>query len=197
MVGKLILTYFNKKNIKGIQAAGKKSLISGIPKCIDKSCLYMGDNSHILGGARIQNVSGDPNVRVRIGSHTGIGYNFTVLAGANVTVGSHVAIASDVFLSSGSHGTNVENRLAYGEQPCQGQAIVIKDGAWIGEKVCIISGEGGRVSIGKKAVIGAGSVVTKSVPDYCIAVGNPAKVIKKYNFTTHAWEKVTGMALQK
>lgn len=58
-------------------------------------------------------------------------------------------------------------------------------------------GGGGRVSIGKKAVIGAGSVVTKSVPDYCIAVGNPAKVIKKYNFTTHAWEKVTGMALQK
>ena len=45
------------------------------------------------------------------------------------------------------------------------------------------------VKIGKKCVIGAGSIVTKSIPDFSIAVGNPAKIIKEYNFDTHEWEK--------
>ena len=44
--------------------------------------------------------------------------------------------------------------------------------------------------MGKKCVIGAGSIVTKDIPDFSIAVGNPAKVIKKYNFETHKWEKI-------
>ena len=57
---------------------------------------------------------------------------------------------------------------------------------WIGEKVCIMSG----VKIGRKCIIGGGSVVTKSIPDYSIAVGNPAHVIKQYNFKKHIWETV-------
>ena len=49
------------------------------------------------------------------------------------------------------------------------------------------------VTIGKKVIVGAGSVVTKDIPDYCIAVGNPARVIKQYNFKKHFWEKVNGV----
>jgi acetyltransferase-like isoleucine patch superfamily enzyme len=45
------------------------------------------------------------------------------------------------------------------------------------------------VTIGKHSVIGAGSVVTRDIPPYSVAVGNPAKVIKQYNFTTQTWEK--------
>lgn len=52
--------------------------------------------------------------------------------------------------------------------------------------MCVMS----DVTIGKCSIIGAGGVVTKDVPDYSIAVGNPAKVIKKYNFTQHCWERV-------
>ena len=55
--------------------------------------------------------------------------------------------------------------------------VEIGDGTWIGENVCIIG-----ASIGKQCVIGANSVVLKDIPDYCVAVGLPAKVIKKYNF---------------
>ena len=55
--------------------------------------------------------------------------------------------------------------------------IIIEDNVWIGEMVCILSG----VSIGKGAIIAAGSVVTKDIPAYTIAAGIPAKVIKKFD----------------
>ena len=71
------------------------------------------------------------------------------------------------------------------DQPLNSKAINIGDGCWLGEKVCVLPG----VTIGKKCIIGAGSIVTKSIPDFSIAVGNPAKVIKKYNFETHKWDK--------
>ena len=57
---------------------------------------------------------------------------------------------------------------------------------WVGEKVIIMPG----VTIGDRSIIGAGAIVTRDIPPYSIAVGNPAKVIKRYNFKTHSWEKV-------
>lgn len=159
-----------------------------IEKPIIIQCKYveMGDGSHILKGARIQNVSGDEDIRIRIGKRTGIGYRISVLAGADVNIGDDVAIASDVFLSAGNHGINPECEISYGCQSYKGNAINIGDGAWIGEKVCVMSG----ISIGKGSIIGAGGVVVKDIPDYSIAVGNPAKVVKKYNFRNHCWERV-------
>lgn len=47
-----------------------------------------------------------------------------------------------------------------------------------------------NVHIGKKSIIGAGSVVTKKIPEFCIAVGNPAKVIKKFDIKENKWKKV-------
>jgi acetyltransferase-like isoleucine patch superfamily enzyme len=66
----------------------------------------------------------------------------------------------------------VERQQTITEKP-----ITIKEGAWIGSGAIILGG----VEIGKNAVVGAGSVVTKSIPDYTVAVGNPAKVIKFIN----------------
>ena len=64
--------------------------------------------------------------------------------------------------------------------------VIIHDDVWIGEMVSILPG----VEIGKGSIIGANSVVTKYIPDYSIAAGNPAKVIKQYNFNTKRWEKI-------
>ena len=62
--------------------------------------------------------------------------------------------------------------------------VVIGEGCWIGEHVSIIG-----ASVGKHSVVGANSVVTHDIPDYCVAVGSPARIIKRYNFDTKQWEK--------
>ena len=64
--------------------------------------------------------------------------------------------------------------------------VIIGDYVWIGANVVVTSG----VNIGSFSVIGAGSVVTKDIPDYVIAIGAPARVIKKYNFNSGNWERV-------
>ena len=65
--------------------------------------------------------------------------------------------------------------------------LCIGEGSWIGTHVAII----GNVHIGKHCIIGANTVITKDIPDYCVVVGNPGRIIKEYNFTTNKWEKIT------
>ncbi len=149
--------------------------------------IEIGDGTVILDHSRISNfhINGIEPV-IRIGKNCYICYYFTILNASSVTIGNDVLFASHVMISSENHGMNPESEESYMAQPLETKPVNIGDGCWIGEKVCILPG----VNIGKKCIIGAGSVVTKSIPDYSIAVGNPAKVIKKYNFETHNWERI-------
>jgi lipopolysaccharide O-acetyltransferase len=63
--------------------------------------------------------------------------------------------------------------------------VAIEDNVWLGEFVSVLPG----VTIGKGSIVGANSVVSKNLPPYVIAVGTPAKPIKKFNFETNKWEK--------
>ena len=123
---------------------------------------------------------------VWFGKNCYICYYFTILNASSVTIGNDVLFASHVMISSENHGMNPESEQSYMAQPLETKPVNIGDGCWIGEKVCILPG----VNIGKKCIIGAGSVVARSIPDYSIAVGNPARVIKRYNFNTHNWDRV-------
>lgn len=64
--------------------------------------------------------------------------------------------------------------------------LTIGEGSWIGAHAVIV----GNVKIGKHCIIGANSVVTHDLPDYCVVVGAPAHIIKKYNFSTKQWERI-------
>ena len=64
--------------------------------------------------------------------------------------------------------------------------ICIGKGTWIGAHSTIV----GSVNIGKGCVIGANSVVTRDIPDYCVAVGSPAKIIKQYDFNLKEWIRI-------
>lgn len=108
---------------------------------------------------------------------------FTALSGSPITIGHNTLIASGVSIVAENHGINPESGVRYGNQPLTGKPITIGHNCWIGEKALILQG----VEIGDWSIIGAGSVVTKDVPSYSIAVGNPAKVIKQYNFDKHEW----------
>ena len=63
--------------------------------------------------------------------------------------------------------------------------VVVGESTWLGENVCVIG-----ASVGKHSIVGANSVVTSDIPDYSIAVGAPAKVIKQYNHQTNQRERI-------
>ena len=65
--------------------------------------------------------------------------------------------------------------------------IIIDDGVWIGAGAIIMAG----VHIGQNAVVGAGSVVTKNVEAFTVVVGNPARMVKKFDFTVNKWVKMS------
>ena len=154
---------------------------------LDRGKIFIGDNTIIKKNSRLQNYygAGERNVEIHIGKRGYIGSHFTIMNASKVTIGDDAIVASYVAISSENHGTDPEHELGYANQPLTTKPVSIGDGCWIGEKVCILAG----VSIGNKCIIGAASVVTKSIPDYCMAVGNPARIIKKYNLETHSWEK--------
>ena len=104
----------------------------------------------------------------------------------NIFIGNNVLIGSDVLIIDNDHVVNPESETMNNFCPYKFGTIKIGNNTWIAEKAVILR----NVTIGDYCIIGAGSVVTKDIPSYSIAVGNPAKVIKKYNFEKHDWEKV-------
>ena len=122
---------------------------------------------------------------LRISSNCEIGHMVHIVAINSIIIKDSVLTADKVFITDGTH--NFDNiSIPIREQGVkQLKDVVIGSGSWIGENVSILG-----ASIGKQSIIGAGSVVVKDIPDYSIAVGNPAKVVKKYNFETKKWQSV-------
>ena len=110
---------------------------------------------------------------------------------SRVTIIWPVTIGEKVILAAGAHISGLAHNYEDINIPIQDQyvstnKVVISNDVWIGGNCCINQG----VKIGTHVIIGSGSVVTKDIPSYSIAVGNPARVIKKFNFDTKTWEKV-------
>ena len=154
----------------------------------NEKLINIGDNTTILRGIRLQLYpkQSESKSSIHIGNKCYIGYNNSFLAGGKIIIEDHVLMASNILISSENHSMNPEDKKYYMDQPLTCADVKICEGTWIGEKVCILPG----VTVGKKCIIGASSGVTHSIPDYCIAAGNPARVIKQYSFEQHKWFKV-------
>ena len=139
----------------------------------------LGSGSVIEDFATINNGVGD----VIIGDRTFIGMSNVIIG--PVIIGNDIMFAQNIVVSGLNHGYE-DIDVSPSKQKVICKQITIADEVWIGANCVITAG----VSIGKHSVIGAGSVVTKNIPEYSIAVGNPAKVIKAYNHVTKAWEKI-------
>lgn len=132
------------------------------------------------------------SVAVLLGDNVQINDYVHITGTKMVHIGHNVLIASRVYISDSSHGSysgdgNDSNPFSIPkERPLFYKEVFIGNNVWIGESVTILPG----VIIGKGSIIGANSVVTKSIPDFSIAVGNPAKIIKKYDFTSNRWCKI-------
>lgn len=127
----------------------------------------------------------DYGCNISLGSNVSINMNCTFVDCNKITIGSNVLIASNVQIYTATHPVELADRLTPNwnmesdEYFCRTYAlpVTIEDGCWIGGGVIILPG----VTIGRGTVIGAGSVVTKDIPDNCVAVGNPCRVIRQIN----------------
>ena len=103
----------------------------------------------------------------------------------DVIIGNNVIFAQNIVASALNHEYRDPNQPIQA-QPILKSLIVVEDDCWIAANAVITAG----VRIGKHSVVAAGAVVTKNIPPYSVAVGNPAKVLKQYNFETKDWVRV-------
>ena len=112
--------------------------------------------------------------RISMGYNVFINRNVYITARERITIGDNVLIGPGVVINSGMHKYNDKDKLIR-DQGHILKPIIIGDDVWIGANTVIMPG----VSIGKGSIIGAGAIVKDSIPPYSVAVGVPAKVIKK------------------
>lgn len=128
-----------------------------------------GKNIFILPPFRIAGPEG-----IRLGNNINFGYNCLIGGEGGVTIGNFVMIGANTVIISSNHGFS-RGDIPMMRQPLECAAVKIGDDVWIGANAIILPG----VIIGQGAIIGAGAVVTKDIAPYAIAVGNPAKTIRK------------------
>lgn len=123
---------------------------------------------------------------VRIGRGTEIGERCRISIANSLNIGEKVLLSPNVYITDCDHEyRNLEVPVIDQGIVQKRQAVSIGDGSYIGINAVIV----GNVKSGKHCVIGANSVVTKDVPDYCVAVGSPAKILRKCNKNTGEWKK--------
>ena len=150
----------------------------------NKANIDLGHNLTTGVGCRIEAFSNNKNVVLKFGNNIQINDYVHITAMESVIIGNNVLLASKIFISDCSHGSYSNNENDSNpdtlpvDRPLFSKPIIIEDNVWIGQNVSILA----NVKIGKNSIVGANSVVTKSIPDFSIAVGTPARVIKRVNF---------------
>ena len=129
------------------------------------------------------------NAKLEIGRNMMAYHNLHIGALESVIIGDDVLIASGVYISDHNHGSySGEFQSSPFEAPVKrsltSSPVIIGNNVWIGERASILPG----VSIGDGVIIGAGSVVTKSLPNFVIAAGVPAKIIKSFDTEKNIWK---------
>ena len=122
---------------------------------------------------------------IDIGKKCQIGHFSHIVGYKSVVIEDNVLIADKVFISDCSHSYQDVNEPIIFQPVSLIKEVNIGDGSWIGENVCICG-----ASVGKHCVIGSNSVVTHDIPDYSVAVGAPAHVIKQYDIKSGQWKRV-------
>lgn len=167
-------------------SSGARSVIYKPTLVIGSKLIAIGTNVLVNRGIYLCAVQ-DSNLKLPkliIGDGTTIGNYCHIVAQNKVEIGEHVLIADKVYIGDNEHMyENIEIPIIMQKTRAIG-SVFIGAGSWIGDNVAIIG-----CSIGKHCVIGANSVVTQDIPDYSIAVGNPARVIKRYSTNRMEWER--------
>ena len=182
-IQKVIFILFYSSSFKKF---GKKSTIFFPFRVNGAKYISVGKKVHINEGAwmlAFKNSEQDPEINIGSGSYIG---RFVHMVAINrIDIRDNVAMADKVYISDNSHNYEDINTLMKEQDILDNGPVVIGENTWLGENVCIMG-----ASVGRHCVIGVNAVVTKDIPDYSIAVGSPAKVIRQYNKSTQKWERV-------
>lgn len=146
--------------------------------------ISIGKHAYFLPCKEYAGVSYNPIIEIGDGCIIGIRNSFAAIN--SIKIGRNVLFAGYVHLTDHSHGYEDVDRPITPQTLISKGPIVIEDDCWLGFGCEILSG----VHIGKHCVIAARAVVTKDVPPYSIVAGNPARIIKQYNFELKKWEKI-------
>lgn len=169
---------------RSFKAFGKNSQILS-PIAIEGSQnIEIGDNIYIAAQTCLaaKALTGSGDCTLRIGSGSKIGRFNHIFCTNFIEVGENVLTANGVYISDNNHGYNDIMTPIMDQPITQLPPVTIGNGTWIGQNVAIVG-----ASVGKNCVIAANSVVTRNVPDYCVAAGAPAKVIKRFDPESGIW----------
>lgn len=178
--------YYNRKflGLKEIEHGLNCSIIGKI-SIIGPGKISIGNNFMMTNGSHINPISANiqgsfftdsPKAKITIGDNVGMS-STRIWIHDSLTIGNNVKIGGGVLIiDTDCHPIDYQVRRTSNEGT-KSASIVIEDDVWIGAQSIILKG----VTIGARTIIGAGSVVTKSIPSDCIAGGNPCKIIKKIN----------------
>ena len=164
---------------------GKACRITNPHKIRVGSGVVIDNNVELLVDANSRNVSQELLV---LGDFVHLSKYNCIGCCKKIVLENHVRLAPYVHITDRNH-SYADILTPIWKQPINAKEVYIGCETWIGFGAQIMPG----VHIGKHCVVAAGSVVTKNIPDYCVVVGNPAKIIKKYNQDTSKWEKIITM----
>ena len=117
-----------------------------------------------------------------IGEGTSIGYFCHIYATRRVEIEANVLMGSGVYIADCTHEYEDISRPVINQPARTVGEVMIGQGSWIGQHAAVIG-----VKIGRHCVVGANSVVTEDVPDYCVVAGAPARIIKRYDHRAKEW----------
>lgn len=188
--------YEDRRDAPSFGAVGPGSRVAMPSMLLHPERLYIGRDSTIHPYCRIEIITENPHLegpalrprdaRITIGDRVVVNSFSHFGAMSSITLGNDVGIASGVCIED--HHYEYENATTerpLKKQPFRVADVIIEDGAMIGEHVTILPG----VRIGANSWVGANSVVTADVPPYSVAVGVPARVIRRRDPNTGAWER--------
>jgi acetyltransferase-like isoleucine patch superfamily enzyme len=158
-------------------------------KIFNGQCIHIGPRTRISWGSWLCGVTSYSRQRfepeIRIGKNSYIGNHAHIIAAGKVHIGDDVLLADKVYVSDNLHEYRDTSRtIMWNDLICCGE-VHIGDGSWLGENVCVV----GNVRIGRHCVVGSNAVVRQDLPDYSVAVGIPASVIKRFNPEREQWER--------
>ena len=185
---KYVYSFLESKT--GYQSFGRNSIVKHPYRIWNKKNIWVGRDVFIAEYAFLavsrsfKNQKFNPSLV--FGNNVRIGSNVFISCINNIKIDNDVIISDRVFISDNNHEFK-DIRKPVINQPLRSHGnVLIESGAFVGVNAVIMPG----VTIGKNSVVGASSVVTKSIPDYCVAAGVPAKIIEKYDHKKKKWVKI-------